>query len=86
MPRVGYVVNGVYHRGAPNLPEMIIPQQSTYREWDHDKQRQEHGADIVQPHKNGKPNQEFIDLYPEASVDYGFLPPPEIPDKERYGN
>lgn len=74
MPRVGYVLNGVYHRKAPDLSELHSVQQSTWKEWSHDLQRQEHGADIVQPFKHGKPNQEFIDLYHDASVDYGFIP------------
>ncbi len=74
MSTKGYVLNGVYYKAeeAP-LHLMQAPQQSTWKEWDHDRQRQEHAADIVQPFKQGKPNQEFIDLYPEAAIDYGFV-------------
>lgn len=78
MPRIGYVINGVYHRTTDvPLAKMNSVQQSTWKGADHDKQRFDHAADIVQPYKNGKPNEEFIGLYPEASVDYGFVPSPE---------
>ena len=86
MPRIGYVINGKYYKGKSDLSELIVPQNSTHKEWDHDKQRSEHGADIVQPRKNGQPNEEFIALYPEAAADYGFVDPPESPSEPRYGN
>lgn len=73
MASTGYYLNGKYHKRKPDLSQLHAVQQSTWREWDHDRQRQEHAADIVQPFKRGKPNQEFIDLYPEAAVDYGFI-------------
>ena len=73
MPRIGYVVNGKYYKGKSDLSALITPQNSTHKEWDHDKQRSEHAADIVQPRKGGQPNQEFIDLYPDAAIDYGFI-------------
>lgn len=83
MPRIGYVLNGVYHKTTVvPLAQMNAVQQSTWKAADHDKQRFDHAADIVQPYKNGKPNQEFIDLYPEAAVDYGFRPPPENPSNQ----
>jgi hypothetical protein len=77
MPRVGYVLNGVYHKKEPSLSLMQAQQQSTWKEADHDRQRREFAADIVQPFKHGKPNQEFIDLNPEAAVDYGFVEKPD---------
>lgn len=72
MPRIGFVINGKYYKQEPDLSSMQSLQNSTWKEADHDKQRFDHAADIVQPFKHGKPNQEFIDLYPEASKDYGF--------------
>lgn len=75
MPRVGYVLDGKYHKGKPDLSKMQAVQQSTWKEWDHDKQRIDHAADIIQPYKGRKPNQEFIDLYPKAAIDYGFVKP-----------
>lgn len=69
----GYILNGKYYKQKPDLHELQSLQQSTWKEGDHDNQRFEHAADIIQPFKRGKPNQEFIDLYPEASKDYGFI-------------
>lgn len=74
MSSTGYVLNGIYYKKKPDLHAMQSLQQSTWKEWDHDKQRQDHAADIVQPYKGSKPNQEFIDLYPDAAIDYGFIP------------
>lgn len=73
MPRIGYVLNGKYYKNEPPLDLMQAMQQSTWKEADHDRQRREFAADIVQPFKQGKPNQEFIDLNPEAAIDYGFI-------------
>ena len=42
-----------------------------YKQYRHSTQRQEHKADIMQPYDhNGKPNPEFIKIYPERSVEY----------------
>ncbi len=82
MPRIGYVINGVYHRTTDvPLADMNAVQQSTWKGADHDKQRFDHAGDIIQPFKNGKPNEEFINLYPEAAVDYGF-----VERNENHGN
>lgn len=77
MTSTGFVLNGKYYKKPPNLSELQSQQQSTWKEWDHDKQRHDHAADIVQPFKHGKPNQEFIDLYPDAAQEYGFTPKDE---------
>lgn len=77
MPIKGYILDGKYYKKEPNLSELQTHQQSTWKEWDHDRQRNEHAADIVQPFRGNKPNQEFIDLYPDAAQDYGFLPKDE---------
>lgn len=77
MASTGYVLNGKYYKKKPDLKEMQSIQQSTWKEGDHDRQRREFAADIVQPYKGMKPNQEFIDLYPDAAADYGFLPKAE---------
>lgn len=74
MASTGYILNGKYYKKTkPDLQAMQSLQQSTWKEWDHDRQRIDHAADIVQPFKHGKPNQDFIDLNPEAAVDYGFI-------------
>ena len=77
MTSTGYIIDGKYYKKEPNLNSMQSLQQSTWKEWDHDRQRSDHAADIVQPYKHGKPNQEFIDLYPQASIEYGFVQPNE---------
>ena len=73
MSSTGYVLNGKYYKKAPDMHELQATQQSTWKEWDHDRQRHDYAADIVQPYKHGKPNQEFIDLNPDAAIDYGFI-------------
>ena len=73
MASTGYVIDGVYHKVKPDLQKLKSVQQSTWRQADHDRQRFEYAADIVQPRRGGKPNQEFIDLYPDAAIDYGFV-------------
>lgn len=40
---------------------------STYKSYRHDRQREAHRADIVQPYKNGKLNPEFEMLYPDQA-------------------
>jgi len=73
MASTGYVLNGKYYKKKPDLNKLQNLQQSTFKEWDHDRQRSDHAADIVQPYKHGKPNQDFIDLNHDAAVDYGFI-------------
>ena len=71
---MSFVLDGKYYKSKPDVSKLQQPRQSTYKEWDHDKQRQEHGADIVQPRdRRGNPNPEFIALYPDAAADYGFV-------------
>lgn len=76
MPIIGYLKDGEYHTGKPDLSKMQKTQQATYKAWDHDKQRFDHKADILQPRlSNGQPNPEFIQVYPEESQAYGFIMP-----------
>lgn len=72
MKSTGYIINGKYMQGA--APLGVPPENLQYKEWEHDKQRSEHRADLVQPYtRDGKPNDEFIMLYPEESKGYGFI-------------
>ena len=73
MASTGYIIDGKYYKVKSDLHKLQSPQQSTFKHADHDRQRFEFAADIVQPRKNGKPNPEFIDLYPDAAVEYGFV-------------
>lgn len=67
----GYILNGEYHRGKAPLG---VTESSQFKAWSHDSQRREHRADLVQPYtRDGKPNPEFINLYPEESKGYGFI-------------
>lgn len=83
MAATGYVKNGVYHKvKTVPIDKMVIPQQSMFKQGDHARQRFDHAAEILQPYDhNGEPNKKFIEAYPEAAEEYGFLPrttpPPE---------
>ncbi len=62
------IINGQVVREAPKQTSKHNDQYKQYR---HSTQRQEHKADIIQPYDhNGKPNPDFIKVYPERSVDY----------------
>jgi hypothetical protein len=94
----GYVLNGVYHR-AQQVPmnKLVRTQQTMYKQGDHARQRFDHSAEILQPYDyKGNPNQQFIEAYPEAAAEYGFLPKAELgqplasdtpqPGQPGYGN
>ncbi len=62
------IINGQVVRESP---KQTTKHNDQYKQYRHSAQRQEHKADIVQPYDhNGKPNPEFIKIYPERSVDY----------------
>jgi hypothetical protein len=71
---MSYVKNGKYYKGAVHLSTMVKPQQTMYKQHDHARQRFDHSAEILQPYKGNKPNKDFIEVYPDESVSYGFLP------------
>ena len=76
MESKGYVLNGVYHRVEEvPLNKMVRTQQTMFKQGDHAKQRFDHAAEILQPYDHkGQPNKKFIEAYPEAAAEYGFLP------------
>lgn len=80
MASTGYIKDGKYIK-ADKVPlsEMVIPQQTMYKQGDHARQRFDHSAEILQPYVKEKPNPKFIEVYPDESVQYGFLPG-ESPD------
>lgn len=47
----------------------MVPQRtSVYKASDHDRQRADHKADLINPYnRDGTPSEEFIDLYPTES-------------------
>ncbi len=63
---VGFVDEyGQYHK--ERVPVGILPDSSQFKAWSHDRQRAEHQWELLQPYKNGKPNPDFIEAYPEES-------------------
>lgn len=74
---MGYILDGVYHKGNPDMTKLQARQQSTWKQHDHNRQKKDYAKEIIQPYKAGAPNQDFIDAYPEESKEYGFLPTEE---------
>ena len=57
---------------------LVNKQQSTYKQHEHQRQRNDFAKEIIQPFdRNGSPNPDFIQAYPEESKGYGFLPSEE---------
>jgi len=72
----GYYKNGKYYRVAEvPVAQLVTPQQSTWKQADHARQRFDHAAEIIQPYlPNGDPNPAMIEAWPEDAERYGFLP------------
>lgn len=74
MKSTGYILNGVYYSGAVDSRDFVDGHASTDKEYSHDRQREEHRRDLIQPYqRDGSPNPEFVAQYPEESQTYGFL-------------
>lgn len=74
MKTTGYILNGKYYKGEnPDIEKMKHEANSTYKEWDHDRQRRGHRHDLIQPYKDGQVNPEFVEHYPEESKERGFI-------------
>lgn len=70
----GYIKDGKYYKGQPDLSIFKDGINGQYKGWDHDRQRENHRLDLLQPYtSDGKPSQEFIDNYPEEARTYGFI-------------
>lgn len=68
----GYIENGKYVQGSKVLSKTDNTQ---LKAGEHERQRDEHRWELVQPYKDGQPSQEFIEAYPDESKEiYGFLP------------
>lgn len=64
----GYVdEQGKYHQGGSKAMGHDV--NPTYKEWSHDLQRKEFGAEIIQPRRNGKPNPDFVKTYLRTEPD-----------------
>lgn len=74
MRSTGYILDGVYHPDDPQPEALKDRRASTDKLYNHDRQREEHRRDIIQPRtSDGKPNPEFIAAYPEEAKDRGFI-------------
>ena len=82
---MGYIASdGKYHSGSPKMADIVPTATSVWKQSDHDRQRQDHKADLVRPYlPSGEPNPEFIELYPEESkTTYKFIKSDEQISKE----
>lgn len=72
MKSTGYILNGIYYTDMSTRPSEIEGESITYKAYSRDRQREDHRYDLIQPYKDGKPNPEFIEQYPEEAKQYGF--------------
>lgn len=68
MKSTGAIIDGIYYKDS-GMP-VDATQSTMYKQYSHEKQRQEHGIDLIQPFVNGKPNEEFRIHYPEQAEEY----------------
>jgi len=72
---MGYILDGKYHKGSPDMSKMGFRIQGGYRQHEQNRQRKDFAKEIIQPYdRNGKPNEDFLQAYPEESKEYGFTP------------
>ena len=79
MPYISYINSkGEYIRKDINVDELRTSDSPMYKAGDHDRQRKDFAKEIIQPYDmNGKPNEDFINAFPDVSKEYGFLPTDE---------
>jgi ABC-type multidrug transport system ATPase subunit len=74
---MGIIKDGKFIKDG-DISQLRNRQQSTYKNHEHRRQRQDHAREIIQPYnRDGKPNPDFIQAFPEESKGYGFLPSDE---------
>lgn len=74
----GYILNGKYIRKEANVGQLRQTNNAMFKAGDHDRQRKDFTREIIQPYTvEGKPNEDFINAFPEESKAYGFLPTDE---------
>lgn len=75
---MGMIINGKYIKDTDLTKLSRQSDNSTWKQHDHNRQRQDFSREVVQPfNKDGSPNQDFIQAWPEESKGYGFLPSDE---------
>jgi hypothetical protein len=82
---MGYIgADGKYHKEDVKIADAVPQKTSVWQQSDHDRQRADHKADLVNPYlPSGEPNPEFIELYPEESKEvYKFIKSDEDIAKE----
>jgi len=82
---MGFIgADGKYYPGKPKMAEIVPQKTSVWKQSDHDRQRQDHKADLVRPYlPTGEANPEFIELYPDlAETTYKFIKSDEEISKE----
>lgn len=68
----GYILNGVYYEKMPPLEDLKDRRSATDKQHEHDRQRDDHAWELIQPYVNDKPNPAFIEQYPVEAKQYGF--------------
>lgn len=72
MISTGYILDGVYHKGDSNIAALSYRRAATDKQYDHDRQREAHRIDLIQPwNSDGTLNDEFRTYYPEEAEKYG---------------
>jgi hypothetical protein len=61
------IIDGKYYKDGKPEKKTVNPM---FKQYNHAMQRRDHARDIIQAHKNGKPNPEFIQQYPEEAKHY----------------
>ena len=75
MNSTGYIdPTGVYHKNEkPDISKLKNDRASLDKQYQHDRQREYHRRDTLQPYtRDGKPNPQFVEQYPQESKAYGF--------------
>jgi hypothetical protein len=83
---MGFIgADGKFYSGQPKMASIVPDRATVWKQSDHDRQRQDHKADLVRPFlPTGEPNPEFIELYPDlAQNTYHFIKSDEEISKEQ---
>ena len=69
---MSYIRNGKFYKGA--MPPQDTAEHGLHKGYLHDRQRENHQKDLLQPFlADGRPNERFIEEYPESAVNYGLI-------------
>lgn len=83
---MGFIgADGKFYEGTPKMALVVPERTSVWKQSDHDRQRADHKSELVRPYlPTGEPNPEFIELYPEESINtYHFIKSDEDIAKEQ---